>query len=110
LALGGVSCRNSYAPWRLTLWTAIWLLVVTVLACLTITAFFGDSRSFHEAVITLSLACSDMTIGSLVALLPYLVLTFHNRVFRERFDAIFRLPGMVKPTEIETAAAEPAAQ
>jgi len=110
LALGGVSCRNNYAPWRFTLWTAIWLLVVTVLACLTITAFFGDFRSFHEAVITLSLACGDMTIGSLAASLPYLALTFHNRVFRQRFYTIFRLPGMVEQIEIETATAEPAAQ
>jgi hypothetical protein len=115
LAVGGFLCWKRYGPWRFALSVALGLLLLNglygiILMGLAILLSDMGGQSAGYWVFGLGMFVAMNTLASLIILLPFLILTFTNRLYRERFYAIFRLPGMVKATETETATAEPAAQ
>lgn len=114
MALGGISCRKKYTPLRFALWNALWLPVANTLCVLGVAVIVlltgGGAPSLREMVFGVAMIVLVTTIGSVAILLPFLVLTFKNRLYRERFYAIFRLPGMVEQSAGSAVVPESAAK
>lgn len=106
MALAGVACRKRYSRLRYSIWFFVmlvpgiggvlaFLIGLVVLAWDTVvTGSLPSSRYLYyhfEEVFNIGL------IGGLalfVFMLPFLALAFWNPMYRSRFHAIFRLPGM----------------
>jgi len=113
LAVAGIVCRKRYGLWRFVFWTALGLLLANGLCGIILVGIqiLFDGRgalSVWQCAVVLGLFDTVMTLLCLIVLFPFLILTFNNRLYRARFCAIFRLPGMVEATKAETAAPESA--
>lgn len=106
MALAGVACRKRYSRLRYSIWFFIMLVpgIGGVLASLiglvllawdaVVTGSLPSSRYLYyhfEEVFKIGLIGG---VALFVFMLPFLALAFWNPMFRSRFHAIFRLPGM----------------
>ena len=118
--LAGFLCRRRFGPWRFSLW----LLVVGLLCNLfAIAAFYAGVCVFIEEareeileetgkLCFYALLTAAISWGVVYALLlPFLILTFRNRLYRARFFALLHLKSMApaegEPTWNEDAVGRP---
>jgi len=101
LILGGLFSRRRYTPARFTLWAVFWLLVGNAAAIAVylrlemwaLGAWSPTSLAFRVWLEWIPI----VMVGSSTILLPFLLLTYHNRLYRDRFYAIFRLTDAAEP-------------
>lgn len=100
--LAGFCCRKNYSPTTFTLWLLLWApgTVAAVVSCLILIMAVSMFMSIGEVMLLLgmifaSVVCAGVTAVLIAGILaPFMILTFWNRLYRERFYAIFRLQGM----------------
>ena len=83
IILTGWCCRHRYGPWRITLWTLLWIAVCwgTTLGILCLIGNPGP----------LGIMAAVLLVSSFVSfglLLPFLILSFANRFFRDRLKGL----------------------
>lgn len=92
-ALAGFMCRKKFGPVRLSLWAALWTVLLTnsffLMVAVIQAAMFGMSFS---GVMLQVLMVGFIYSGILIAgLLPFEILLFANAFWRKRFEAVFGL-------------------
>jgi len=96
LSLAGRACRRCYRPLRLTLWllgcnVAVWLVLATPLFVMALLQVgIGPWPGLLGGVLALGAA-------TFATMLPFLILAFTNRFFRERLKAMLGLVGDMPP-------------
>jgi len=96
--LTGWRCRKQYSPWRFMLWLTLWTMVISMVGMIT---FFliseGPSEPAKELIKQMP---QVLLMGLIFAIciyvlnLPFMILAFASRFFRERFFAYFHLKSM----------------
>ena len=103
IVMAGVSCRKRYGPWRFILWQGLWTVaagLVLVLGYIVVAMLLFRSSveldmGFFVRMLP-QLLMMGLTVGAIgygVAI-PYMVLAFRSRLYRERFYGCLRLQGM----------------
>ena len=90
MAAARFSCRRHYNPPRFMLW----LLLCVVLLFTFLTTPFAVIGFMVEDLWTLSavpVLGAAIGLGTYALVLPFMILAFRNRLYRERFESIFRL-------------------
>ncbi len=102
MLLAGTCCRKRYTLGRFAVWffltvpaTVAGLLVGFALFSMMLT-YLEMGRSTFVFLLLLPVIVAGCFLGALLAviLLPFMLLTFYNREYLNRFHAIFKLPGM----------------
>lgn len=106
MGLAGVACRKRYSPRRYVLWFFVMLVpgiggvlafLIGLVLLLWDIALSGNLPSGRHLYYHFEEVFQVGLIGGLalfIFMLPFLALVFWNSMFRSRFHAIFRLPGM----------------
>ena len=96
IILAGRSCRGRFGRLRLSLWSLVWIMAVWLafFLVMSVTAGHGPWLQMAQAW----LMASGVTFG---VLLPFLVLSFANGLYRERLKDLLRLedPAQAGPEE-----------
>ena len=109
VSLAGLLCRGRYGRLRLTLWIAaalllLWLLIIGPCFAIAMISSRGDVPV--TALFAVVGVAAGITFG---ALLPFLVLSFANRFYRERLKALLHLGGGQDPPVLAQPIPAPAA-
>ncbi len=112
MALSGLVCRRRYRPVRFFLFTVIWMFLgITACLCpivLGMTLLNNWPTSPMQVITELLTGVLIAVGGNMLVLLPYLLLSFGNSFYRERFRALFHLSEPtappVAPPPLETPA------
>ncbi len=107
--LAAFLCRNKFGAVRFTLWTLLWLWLLTMsilTAVLVIQSALRGSMFVAVMLLHVLMTGSIFTAFLAVALLPFEILWFKNSFWRKRFEALFgiktRRPAEVPAAEIPT--------
>jgi hypothetical protein len=100
ITLAGLLCRKRYGALRVSLWllvalTALWVLPVGVVAVIAVIASDGQASAL-EFLVVVPIA-TGISFG---VLLPFLILSFANGLYRERLKALLHLGGTAPPPVI----------
>ena len=110
LALAGRWHGRQFRPLSFTLWTAFWLVASSLLA---LTPFFIGSEMSNSGdipVFELILAALVMAGIILAVVLPFLILSFSNSLYRERLGMLLHLEHERAPVPDTPFAASPVPQ
>lgn len=102
LALAALVCRKRYRPVWFSVSVLLWLLLgLTALASpFVFFASMGNGMSLAEMAGDVFKGVLSATGGMFVLVLPYLILSFTNSFYRERFKTLFHLDATVAPPVI----------
>lgn len=109
IPLAAFLCRNKFGAVRFTLWTLLWLWLLTMslfTAVLVIQSALNGSMFVAVMLLQVLMIGSIFTAFLAVALLPFEIVWFKNAFWRKRFEALFgiktRRPAEVPAAEIPT--------
>jgi hypothetical protein len=100
--LAAWSCRGRFGWLRLSWWSFVWLMAGCLAACVVMSLTEGRGPWLEMLLAVLVFSAATFAL-----LLPFLVLSFANRFYRERLKEVLRLEDPA-PAELE-APAQPAA-
>lgn len=100
--LAGFMCRKKFGPVRFSIWTAVWVLLLTNGFFMVFAIIQAAMSDFPIMTLLLQvLLVGFVYAGILIAgLLPFEILLFVNRFWRKRFEVVFGLK--TDPVPIET--------
>jgi hypothetical protein len=99
LSLAGCNCRRRFHPVRLLVWLAVWLVAGLTLVLLPF-ALPVVAMGGAEVLAAFGVSALAGTGISLAVSLPFLVLAFSNRLYRDRLSQLLRLAPATAPSSI----------
>jgi hypothetical protein len=107
LSLAGFSCRRHFQSARLLIWLIVWLaaaFAVVILPFMLFVLFAGGG----DVLVAFGGAVLVSTLVAFAVLLPFLILSFANVLFRERLCRLLRMELQPSPPLLATATPVPA--
>ena len=101
LVLSSLMCRRRFRPMRFSIWLVIWLLLGISACASPFFLFFALTNGFGGPPLEMLLEMFTSVLiavgGNALITLPFLLLSFSNGFYRERFKALFHLTAPTAP-------------
>ena len=103
IVMAGVCCRKRYGPWRFMLWLGLWtvagglVLVLVYFVVIMLIFRIGGGLDMEMLIRMLpQMLIAGVVVGAISygLVIPYMVLAFRSKLYRERFYGCLRLRGM----------------
>lgn len=101
-------CRRRYDAWRLMLWLPLVLVVLSLGASL-ILGSFGWFREYGKGASVPVVLGFAFGLGLYIVVLPFMLMTITTPLYRNRFQAVFRLDHVGRSASNAEGGAAPAA-
>lgn len=107
--LAAFVCRKKFGPVRFSLWTAVWVFLMTIGFFLTVGIIQALMIDYSAVLILLQVLTASLIYAGvlIVGLLPFEILWFKNNFWRKRFEAVFGIKTRPVPKPVELSELEP---